>query len=184
MKLDEENEKIIAELKYSGDTSAIENIAFPTWTEENGQDDIIWEVASQVDSSTWRAEILLKNYDYAKGIYNVHAYAYFKDGTYECAGTEALDVQVDPKGILKISVNNHAQIEAVLSNVKNADEVDHVAFRFGQKRTVRMILYGILQIKTAMAHTVQSLIRRTIIMNQDCIMFMHIHTINLIMQHS
>ena len=128
VKLDEENEKIIAELKYSGDTSAIENIAFPTWTEENGQDDIIWEVASQVDSSTWRAEILLKNYDYAKGIYNVHAYAYFKDGTYECAGTEALDVQVDPKGILKISVNNHAQIEAVLSNVKNADEVDHVAF--------------------------------------------------------
>lgn len=129
VRVDEEKGLIIAELNYAGDTNNVENIAFPTWTEAGGQDDIIWHTASKVNTATWRAEIPLNLYSYAKGEYNIHAYVYFKDGSFECAGMESLNVQVEPKDVLTVSVNSdQSKITATLSNVTNSDQIMQVAF--------------------------------------------------------
>lgn len=127
--LDADKGVIIAVLNYSGDTNRVQNVAFPTWTEYNGQDDIMWHIADKTDTSTWKAEIPLSSYSFEKGIYNVHSYIYFNDGTNECAGMEDLDVQVDPKGTLTVSVNKEqSKIVARLSNVPNTNQITQVAF--------------------------------------------------------
>ncbi|MBM7636380.1 GBS Bsp-like repeat-containing protein [Streptococcus saliviloxodontae] len=56
--------------------SYITNVSLPTWTEANGQDDIIWHEAEQSSSSTYTATISTATHHLEYGHYNVHVYGY------------------------------------------------------------------------------------------------------------
>ena len=45
----------------------------PVWSEENGQDDLIWYEAERLDDSTWHIAVDL-NKHHTNGIYNIHFY--------------------------------------------------------------------------------------------------------------
>ena len=46
---------------------------FPVWSEENGQDDLVWYEGERIDDSTWHIAIEL-NEHHTNGCYNIHFY--------------------------------------------------------------------------------------------------------------
>ncbi len=67
---------------YATDNVGITRVRFPTWTVENGQDDIIWHEGSSgnwtVGGQTynWRYEVKIADHNNERGAYVTHVYAY------------------------------------------------------------------------------------------------------------
>lgn len=51
-----------------------DNVLFPVWSNENGQDDIIWYEAHKNENDLWECTVDLSNHQ-VEGIYVIHAYA-------------------------------------------------------------------------------------------------------------
>uniref|UniRef100_UPI000FF111F9 GBS Bsp-like repeat-containing protein n=2 Tax=Coprobacillaceae TaxID=2810280 RepID=UPI000FF111F9 len=60
------------------DDSKVSKVYVPTWTEKNGQDDVIWHEA-QFESGKWKCTINRKDHYYQYGNYVSHVYAYDND---------------------------------------------------------------------------------------------------------
>ncbi len=111
------------------DSKAVQNVGFPTWTEENGQDDIIWHAAQKIDAGTWSQEVNIANYNYAQGMYNVHAYVYYTDGTYECVGTQKVDMHLKYNTQMKINVDSYqSKMTVILSGQFGSDTPSRIVF--------------------------------------------------------
>lgn len=67
-----------------------EGILFPIWSEENGQDDLVWYEASKLDDGTWVYTVDLTNHP-SVGEYHVHCYG--RQGTSQ---TFLTDTVVNP----------------------------------------------------------------------------------------
>lgn len=83
---DYQGEGIKVTALVSDDLSGIESVYFPVWTENNGQDDIIWHegIASGNVASCF---IPYSDHNTELGDYNVHVYAYDKAGHYTMIAT-------------------------------------------------------------------------------------------------
>lgn len=76
------NPKIVLEKTNGGSTLQItaygvedsQEVQFPTWSDENGQDDIIWYKATKDKSGVWVCDADVANHE-TSGRINVHAYA-------------------------------------------------------------------------------------------------------------
>lgn len=66
-------EVLLKGVKASG---GIRNIQIPIWSEENGQDDIIWYNASRKNDGTYYVNVNIKNHKYNTGKYNIHVYLF------------------------------------------------------------------------------------------------------------
>lgn len=83
--------------------SGITSVLFPTWTDANGQDDIIWHQAT-INGNTASYRVLYRQHNNEMGTYNVHVYAY--DGAGNSAAT-ALSVSVQKN--ITCSYQTHVQ---------------------------------------------------------------------------
>ena len=61
------------EIEYF-DNGEYKNMYFPTWSELNGQDDLIWYQAQRIDKNTWFVSVDL-NEHYTAGRYFIHFYS-------------------------------------------------------------------------------------------------------------
>lgn len=55
-------------------------VQFPTWTDANGQDDLIWHEGYKISEGTWKAIIPFKEHNQERGTYITHVYSYDKYG--------------------------------------------------------------------------------------------------------
>ncbi|MBM6840526.1 GBS Bsp-like repeat-containing protein [[Clostridium] spiroforme] len=58
----------------------IDRVLMPTWTEKNGQDDIIWHEAKAINDNTYSFRVLRSDHNFEFGTYSTHIYAYDIDG--------------------------------------------------------------------------------------------------------
>ena len=58
----------------------VKNVQFATWSEKNGQDDLVWYQAKQETNGCWTSTVDIRNHK-TTGKYQVHAYATMGDGT-------------------------------------------------------------------------------------------------------
>lgn len=61
-------------LVYVAEGSDFKSVQFPMWSEENGQDDIVWYDAVKNEDGAWTCEINLEDHQ-TRGIIDVHVYA-------------------------------------------------------------------------------------------------------------
>lgn len=73
--------------------AGVSQVYMPTWTDKNGQDDIVWHKAS-VSGNTATYTVSIKNHKNESGLYRTHVYVYDTQGRYACY---PVDVTV-PKG--------------------------------------------------------------------------------------
>lgn len=93
--------------------SGIQNVRFPTWTDVNGQDDIVWYDGVNAGGGVWYKDIPIANHGNAEGLYITHPYAYDNAGntsamlgqisTYVDRTTPAVPTQTN--GILYAATN-------------------------------------------------------------------------------
>ncbi|ANY70794.1 hypothetical protein BBD42_17300 [Paenibacillus sp. BIHB 4019] len=70
------------EVYVDGVGEMAKRVSFPTWTNLNGQDDLVWSEGEKVAEGTWKVWIPFSEHNYEKGSYNTHIY------TYDAAGNK------------------------------------------------------------------------------------------------
>ena len=70
----------------------VKEVKLPTWSSENGQDDIVWYTASKQPDGTYKQTIKVSDHKNSTGKYNVHLYYVQDDGKLVGAGSATTEV--------------------------------------------------------------------------------------------
>lgn len=73
--------------------NGIQSILVPTWSDNNGQDDIIWYTATPKSDGSYQATINAKDHNGESGTYSVHVYGVEADGRNVFLGNTAVTVR-------------------------------------------------------------------------------------------
>lgn len=104
-------------------------IVVPTWTDNNGQDDIIWGNATKQADGSYRYTVKSDEHKGEGGLYNSHVYIVEKDGHFAWGGGKQVTLNL-PKASATVSienVNNTAgTYDVVISNLVTPKGVQRI----------------------------------------------------------
>lgn len=96
------------------DNVGVNRVVFPTWTDQNGQDDVAsewWSVDHFATrgtqyGDTWTFHVDIADHNHESGLYHTHIYAYDDAGNRECNITDAAEVVVpEPASTVTFDAN-------------------------------------------------------------------------------
>lgn len=105
----------------------IRKLQVPVWSEENGQDDIVWYDTKKLDDGVYCVDIDIKNHKYSYGRYKIDVYC--TDITGDCYfwGGTTKDINVE-KGHLAVAKNNEKEYTVTLSGLSVPGGVEKIQF--------------------------------------------------------
>ncbi len=77
----------------SDSASGLNRVQFPTWTDNNGQDDLRWETGQNQGNGTWYYRVDRSVHNNESGQYQTHIYIYDNVGNYRVIGTSGAYIQ-------------------------------------------------------------------------------------------
>ncbi|MBK5244416.1 MAG: GBS Bsp-like repeat-containing protein [Eubacteriaceae bacterium] len=89
-------DKITATITGVTAADGINQILVPTWSEDNGQDDLIWYPANLQSDGSYSVTIDVKDHNYDIGDYNVHCYGIDKNNKWTMVGATKVMITNDP----------------------------------------------------------------------------------------
>ena len=98
----------------------VKEVLVPSWSLENGQDDLIWHKATKQTDGSYRVTIKASEHKGNKGNYRADAYIVDNSGKPHYIAERVVSVDYDrPSGVLTIENNNTAAgtFDAVVSNI-------------------------------------------------------------------
>ena len=98
----------------------VKEVLVPTWSEVNGQDDLVWHKATKQTDGSYRVTIKASDHKDTQGRYFVHVYIVGESGSKEYVSSTATTVSfVGPSAILRIENNNAktGTFDAVIKNI-------------------------------------------------------------------
>ena len=98
----------------------VKEVLVPSWSLENGQDDLIWHKATKQTDGSYRVTIKASEHKGNKGNYRADAYIVDNSGKPHYIAERVVSVDYDrPSGVLTIENNNTAAgtFDAVISNI-------------------------------------------------------------------
>ena len=87
------------------DNVGVTKVTMPTWTDANGQDDLVWHNAT-ISGTTATFNVKVSDHKNESGKYITHIYAYDAMGNSSCASAGAIDVPADIPVITDVKVTN------------------------------------------------------------------------------
>nr|WP_282188078.1 GBS Bsp-like repeat-containing protein [Streptococcus cristatus] len=107
----------------------VREVLLPTWSNENGQDDIIWHKAQKQSDGTYKFTVRASEHKNSVGDYSVHLYYVQNDGKMVGVGGTTTKVSVaKPEGKLTIANNNPktGTFDVIVSEVSSPQGVREV----------------------------------------------------------
>ncbi|MCW1035600.1 GBS Bsp-like repeat-containing protein [Streptococcus anginosus] len=107
----------------------VREVKLPTWSNVDGQDDIIWYTATRQANGTYKATVKASDHKRSTGLYHIHLYYIQNNGKLVGVGGTTTEVSIArPKGTLTIQNKdaNKGTFEVIVSNVSNPDGVREV----------------------------------------------------------
>ena len=107
----------------------VREVKLPTWSNVNGQDDIIWYTATRQANGTYKTTVKASDHKRSTGLYHIHLYYIQNNGKLVGIGGTTTEVSIArPKGTLTIQNKdaNKGTFEVIVSNVSNPDGVREV----------------------------------------------------------
>ena len=107
----------------------LREVLLPTWSNENGQDDIIWHKAQKQSDGTYKFTVRASEHKNSVGDYSVHLYYVQNDGKMVGVGGTTTKVSVaKPEGKLTIANNNPktGTFDVIVSEVSSPQGVREV----------------------------------------------------------
>ena len=98
----------------------VKEVLVPTWSEVNGQDDLVWHKATKQTDGSYRVTIKASDHKDTQGRYFVHVYIVGESGLKEYVSSTATTVSfVGPSATLRIENNNAktGTFDAVITNI-------------------------------------------------------------------
>ncbi len=82
---------------YANNVQNSWRVRFPTWTDVNGQDELIWyEGQYDWDNNRWKCTVPISEHNGEYGSYATHVYAQGADGGWVCLGGTSVTLNVPP----------------------------------------------------------------------------------------
>ena len=97
-------------------------VLVPTWSEKNGQDDIIWYKAAKQANGDYKVTVRSSNHKGDSGLYNSHVYLVDNDGKFIGLGGKQVTLDITKtQGNLTIANNdkNRGTFDVVITNLTN-----------------------------------------------------------------
>ena len=97
-------------------------VLVPTWSEKNGQDDIIWYKAAKQANGDYKVTVRSSNHKGDSGLYNSHVYLVDNDGKYIGLGGKQVTLDITKtQGTLTIVNNdkNRGTFDVLITNLTN-----------------------------------------------------------------
>ena len=94
-------------------SSGISGVVIPVWSEQNGQDDLVWHNATKQDDGSYKVTISASQHKWNSGKYIVHGYIVDSSGKNIGFGATSADV-VAPKKIGSASRGNYDVLNKVV----------------------------------------------------------------------
>ena len=107
----------------------VREVKLPTWSNVDGQDDIIWYTATRQANGTYKTTVKASDHKRSTGLYHIHLYYIQNNGKLVGVGGTTTEVSIArPKGTLTIQNKdaNKGTFEVIVSNVSNPDGVREV----------------------------------------------------------
>ena len=104
-------------------------VLVPTWSEENGQDDIIWYKATKQANGDYKVTVRSSNHKGDSGLYNSHVYLVDNDGKYIGLGGKQVTLDITKtQGTLTITNNdkNRGTFDVLITNLTNPSGISGV----------------------------------------------------------
>ncbi len=114
--------------------SGLKEVQVPTWSTQNGQDDIIWYRATKQNDGTYKVSVNIRDHKNNRGEYNIHLYYVIDNGKQIGIGGTKTTIAEVPKpavslaGNITIQNNNNqtGTFDVVISNVASPNGVKEV----------------------------------------------------------
>ena len=100
--------------------NGLKEVLIPTWSDKNGQDDLIWHKASKQTDGSYRATIKVSDHKNDDGKYNIHVYYVDQNNQRSYITETTTEVRpLKPSGTVTIENNNTVTgtFDAVIRNV-------------------------------------------------------------------
>ena len=104
-------------------------VLVPTWSEENGQDDIIWYKAAKQANGDYKVTVRSSNHKGDSGLYNSHVYLVDNDGKYIGLGGKQATLDITKtQGTLTIANNdkNRGTFDVLITNLTNPSGISGI----------------------------------------------------------
>ena len=104
-------------------------VLVPTWSEKNGQDDIIWYKAAKQANGDYKVTVRSNNHKGDSGLYNSHVYLVDNDGKYIGLGGKQVTLDITKtQGTLTIANNdkNRGTFDVLITNLTNPSGISGV----------------------------------------------------------
>ena len=122
-------------------------VLVPTWSEKNGQDDIIWYKAAKQANGDYKVTVRSSNHKGDSGLYNSHVYLVDNDGKFIGLGGKQVTLDITKtQGTLTIANNdkNRGTFDVVITNLTNPGGIQVSLSLYGLTKMVKTILFGIM----------------------------------------
>ena len=104
-------------------------VLVPTWSEKNGQDDIIWYKAAKQANGDYKVIVRSSNHKGDSGLYNSHVYLVDNDGKFIGLGGKQVTLDITKtQGTLTITNNdkNRGTFDVLITNLTNSSGISGV----------------------------------------------------------
>ena len=104
-------------------------VLVPTWSEKNGQDDIIWYKAAKQANGDYKVTVRSSNHKGDSGLYNSHVYLVDNDGKYIGLGGKQVTLDITKtQGTLTITNKdkNRGTFDVLITNLTNPSGISGV----------------------------------------------------------
>ena len=104
-------------------------VLVPTWSEKNGQDDIIWYKAAKQANGDYKVTVRSSNHKGDSGLYNSHVYLVDNDGKYIGLGGKQATLDITKtQGTLTIANNdkNRGTFDVLITNLTNPSGISGI----------------------------------------------------------
>ncbi|WP_455443415.1 GBS Bsp-like repeat-containing protein [Streptococcus salivarius] len=112
-------------------------VLVPTWSEKNGQDDIIWYKAAKQANGDYKVTVRSSNHKGDSGLYNSHVYLVDNDGKYIGLGGKQVTLDITKtQGTLTIANNdkNRGTFDVLITNLTNPSGISGVVIPVWSKQ--------------------------------------------------
>lgn len=106
----------------------VAKVLFPTWTEADGQDDLIWNSAVKQADDSWLFVDNIAKHKNGTGKYIVHAYIVTPDGVNHGIGATSFDMTTNSKGTLKLTAIDKEKFEVSLTGLSSEHDIKGIKF--------------------------------------------------------
>ncbi|TNY48590.1 GBS Bsp-like repeat-containing protein, partial [Streptococcus pyogenes] len=114
--------------------SGLKEVQVPTWSTQNGQDDIIWYRATKQNDGTYKVSVNIRDHKNNRGEYNIHLYYVIDNGKQIGGGGTKTAIAEYPKPAVSLAGNMTIQnkkkqtgtLDVVISKVASPNGVKEV----------------------------------------------------------